>query len=430
MAREVNKMMCGFIPLLKKTCTMKTTFIIILFFISLCGSAQNALQNYLEVASANNPALKARFNEYYAALEKVPQVKALPDPTIAFGYFLLPVETKNGPQQAKISANQMFPWFGTLKAQGNVAELNAKAKYEAFEETRSKLHYDIKSSYYKLFFTHKAIAITNDNLKLLQTFKNLSQIKVESGSTSAVDMYRAEMEFNDLENQLVLLKDQLWVQQVKFNKLLNVPSEQAIFLPDSLEVVVSDITKLSFLDSIRLNNNVLSGFDYQIEGLQEKKAVASMYGMPKFSVGIDYTFIGSGAGSLPSAGQDAFMFPQIGIVIPIYRSKYNAMVNEVAFDIAAKELEKVDKANSLEVLFETVWKDYQDASRRIQLYTTQTDLASKSLSILETDYMSNNRNFEEILTMERKLLKFKLEAQRAIADNLTAVAFMSYLKGE
>src|SRR5665648_328374 len=96
------------------------TGILFLLFSSLV-SAQDDLGRYLQTAAENNPGLKARFNEYLAALEIAPQVKALPDPQLAFGYFIQPVETRVGPQQFKISATQMFPWFGSLKARENSA---------------------------------------------------------------------------------------------------------------------------------------------------------------------------------------------------------------------------------------------------------------------------------------------------------------------
>ena len=65
--------------------------------------AQGQLDSYLTEAAQNNPGIKAKFNEYLASLEKVPQIGALPDPQVTFGYFIQPVETRVGPQRAKIS---------------------------------------------------------------------------------------------------------------------------------------------------------------------------------------------------------------------------------------------------------------------------------------------------------------------------------------
>jgi cobalt-zinc-cadmium efflux system outer membrane protein len=78
---------------------------------------------------------------------------------------------------------------------------------------------------------------------------------------------------------------------------------------------------------------------------------------------------------------------------------------------------------------ENGWKNYSDADRRIQLYKSQSALAELSLNLLETEYSTGNMSFEEILRMERKLLKYKLEAEKAIADKQAAIAFIHYLMG-
>jgi len=391
-------------------------------------SAQNELNQYLETAAENNPGLKVKFNEYLGALEKVPQVGALPDPTVAFGYFIQPVETRVGPQQAKISASQMFPWFGTLSSRENSVEAMAKAKYEVFEEAKSKLFYDVKSSYYNLYFTHQAIEITVKNIDILTSFKSLANIKVESGSASSVDAYRVQMEINDLENQLALLKDNVYVLSVKFNSFLNIEVNSNIKIVEKLTgVPLSD--KQSALDSVLLNNNTLAAFDYQIEGLQHRQELASKEGLPQFNIGFDYTFIGEGNSTASNAGKDAFMFPKVGITIPLYRNKYKAKVQEVMYLQEAKINEKSDRRNTLTVLFESGWKDYQDAQRRSSLYNEQEELAEKSLSILESNYATSNIDFEEILRMERKLLKYALEMQKASTDKEAAVAFINYLQG-
>jgi hypothetical protein len=49
---------------------------------------QNPIDEYLVIAAKSNPLLKAKFNQYLAAMEKVPQVGTLPDPQLTFGYFI------------------------------------------------------------------------------------------------------------------------------------------------------------------------------------------------------------------------------------------------------------------------------------------------------------------------------------------------------
>ncbi len=401
---------------------------ILLVLISLMVSAQEDLNKYLETAAENNPGLKARFNEYMAALEVAPQVKALPDPQVAFGYFIQPVETRVGPQQFKISVSQMLPWFGTLKAKENTAGQMAKVKFEAFQEAKSKLFNEVRSTYYNLYFTRKAIAVTKENLELLRSIQKMALIKVEAGLVPLVDEYRIEMELGDLENQLALLNDKHYSQQVMFNKLINIGKDIPVRIPDLLWETESGLSKSAMLDSIQAQNHQLLSLDLQAELLRLKKEVAELSGKPSLKVGLDYTVIGKGSNNL--AGTDAIMLPTVGITIPLYRNKYKSMINEVVYQETAKKQDKIDKQNMLETLFEQSWKDYSDAKRRIALNKHQSDLAQKSLKLLETAYTTDSKNFEEILRMDRNLLRYKLELEKARADKQAALSFIDYLMGK
>lgn len=408
---------------------MKKTKIIIgitFLLISSLLSAQNDLNRYLELAAENNSGLKAKFSEYMAALEVAPQVKALPDPQVAFAYFIMPVETRVGPQNAKISASQMFPWFGTLKAKENVAIQSAKAKFEQFNEAKSKLFNDIRSSYFNIYFNKRAIQITRENIDILNTFRKLANIKFESGLVSAVDEYRIEMEIGDLENQLYLLIDTQNTLELVFKNLLNV-DDVIITTPEILWEDDHELKKENILDTIRDNNHQLLTLSLQQEALMFRKELAEKQGTPDFSIGLDYIFVGKGNNKF--TGTDAFIFPKIGITIPLYRKKYNAMVNEVVYLQEAKQFQKDDKENILENVFENVWKDYLDADRRINLYKTQLELASKSITLIETEYATGNKNFEEILRMERKLLTYSLKLEKSRTDKQAAISFINYLMG-
>ncbi|MBL4668451.1 MAG: TolC family protein [Flavobacteriales bacterium] len=405
------------------------TIILLLFAVK--TQAQTELDNYLKIGAENNPGLKAKFSEYNAALERVPQVGTLPDPTVSFGYFISPVETRVGPQQAKVGINQMFPWFGTLNAKESVAVQRAKAKYEGFEEAKSKLFFEIKSAYFNIYFVKKGIDITRENISILNTFQQLALIKLETGKASVVDEMRVEMEINELENQLAYLVDTKWTLEVQFNKLLNQAVESSIITPDILWDENLELSKETLLDSITNQNHLVKQLEYKISSWKKQEILAKKIGGPKFSIGVDYTFIGNS--SNPNLGnengRDAILFPKIGISIPLYRKKYKAMVSEAFLYMEATKYQKEDKQNQLITLFEKGYKEYKDAGRRIILFDKQLKLADKSLVILLTSYSSDGENFEEVLRMERKVLQYSLELDKARADKNAATAFINYLTG-
>jgi len=393
--------------------------------------SQVDLNNYLTTAAKNNPGLKAKFGEYNASLQKVTQVGTLPNLNISFGYFISPIETRVGPQQAKISISQMFPWFGTLNSSEDVYVHRAKQNYEAFEEAKSKLYFDIKSAYFNIYFVKKGIAITEENINILNTFQQLALIKIETGKSSLVDELRVEMEINELKNQLSLLEDSKRVLEVEFHQLMNDSLTTEIITPDSLWDENLVMSKDEIRDSVITNNHLVKQIEHKIISWESDAIASRKQGGPQILLGLDYAIIGQS--NNPNLGEengkDAIM-PMIGISIPLYRKKYNAMIHEATMSMEASTFEKQDKQNELTVLFERSYRDYNDANRRIELYKVQLKLADKALNILMTSYASDGENFEEVLRMERKTLGYALELDKAKADKNAAVAFINFLSGK
>ena len=389
--------------------------------------SQVILNNYLETAAKNNPELRSKFNEYNASLERVPQVGTLPDPTLTFGLFALPVETKNGPQQAKISFTQMFPWFGTNNTNEDVFVSAAKSKYENFEEAKSKLFFDVKSTYYSLYFIKKGIDITNENIEILETFKRLALIKIEAGKVSAVDELRVELELNNLNNNLSLLNDNYRVKSVKFNNLLNIDNNSDIQIPDSLWINNIEYSKQEVLDSLIKNNHQLKSLDFTKESFANKENLGKHQGAPNIILGVDYTAIGN-KGTSPDSGKDALMI-KVGMTIPLYRNKYSGMINEATIQQEVVDDKKLNTINLLETLLEKVYSEYDDANRRLDLYEQQTVLAKRAITLLENEYANNGKNFEEILRMDKSVLKYSLELEKAKSDKQASIAFINYLMG-
>ena len=399
--------------------------------LSISVFSQENLNNYLEIAAKNNPALKAKFNDYMAAMEKVPQVGALPDPSVAFGYFIQPVETRVGPQQFKLNLAQSFPWFGLLNAKEDVATEMAKALYEDFENTKSNIFFEIKTAYYNYYYIEKAIEITKENIEILEVFKRLSLVKIEAGTASIVDELRVELELNDLENQLALYLDTKDALQVKFNNLLDIDDSSAIIIPELLWQEEIPLDQLNMLDEIYASNHQIKSIEHKLNAFVNQEIVAKKQGLPKFNVGLGYTIVGENSGStVANNGKDAFLFPQVGVTIPLYRKKYKALIKEAQYRQEAEISRKEDKKNTLSSLYENTYKDFNDGDRRIALNLTQSEIAKKVLDILIISYSTNSKDFEEVLRIERQLLKYELEHQKALTDKNAAAAFMDYLIGQ
>ncbi|WP_445955221.1 TolC family protein [Yeosuana sp.] len=392
---------------------------------------QEDLDNYLKIAAENSPDLRATFNEYMAAMEKVPQVGTLPDPQAVFGYFIQPAETRVGPQRANFGLSQSFPWFGLLGARADVATDFAKAKYEEFENTKSNLFFEVKTAYYNYYFIEKAIEITKENIEILEVFKRLSLVKIEAGTATVVDELRVELEINDLVNQLELFLDTKDVFRVKFNNLLDVDERTEIIVPDLLWQDNMPLDQLNMLEEIYASNHQLKGIDHKINAFINQEVVAKKEGLPKFNIGLGYTVVGNNPLSTVSDnGKDAFVFPSVGLTIPLYRKKYKALISEARYLQDSEISRKEDKKNTLGTIYENTLKEYKDGHRRIALNLNQSNIAKKVLDLLIITYSTNSKDFEEVLRIERDLLRYELEYEKALTDKNASIAFMNYLIGK
>ncbi len=413
---------------------IKVTYALLLFT-SYTAIAQESVEDpingYLQQAAQNNPELKSIFNRYLSALERLPQARALPDPTVVFSVFTSSVETRVGAQKAGISLSQAFPWFGQLKSQEAAAAHLARVRYELFQDRKNELYYDVRSTYYRLYVLEAATSITRENIKLLESFRELANIKLESARGSAVDLLRVEMDMAELENQLAFLEDSRLPIQAKFKELLNTEDVIDIQLPDTLAVVAFEEGKNVLLDSIIAQNPSLKKFDYEVSALDSEIDVAQKMGLPSFNLGLSYINVQERSGvDIPDNGKDALIFPQVGVRIPLYRNKYRAMVKEKQLLKTSTSDAKEDRTNRLTTQLEKTWRDYLDADRRIGLYLNLTNFANQSLDILVAQYTTAGTDFEEMLRMDRQLLRYELELEKARADQNTSVAFINYLTGK
>jgi outer membrane protein TolC len=409
---------------------MKQLSIILLLTLQLQVFAQDPIDPYLELAAANNPGLKAKFNDFMASLEMIPQARGLTDPRLTFGYFIQPVETRVGAQRASAGLAQTFPWFGTLKAKENVACQVADAKLVAFEDAKLKLFQEVRVAYNEMYYANQAVHLTEENLQVLNSFKELARVNFESGKTGFVSVLRVEMEEEELTARLAFLRDTFASAKKAFENMLNTKLVHEIPFPQTLELATLGYDQQVLADSLIANNLQLKELKYHVQASDDRIKVAEMMARPSFTVGLNYIFVDERVDmDVPENGKNAFLFPQVGMSIPMFKKKYRAMQNQAKLEKERIEFEIESKTNELSSKLEFLVRDYLDGQRRIELFQHLHYLSERSLSLLQTEFITGKTDFEEVLRMDRKLINYQLELEKARVDINNAVHKINYLVG-
>jgi outer membrane protein TolC len=438
-------------------------------------------EEYLVEAAENNTELRAYFNEYLSALEVIPQVGSLPDPELTFGYFTRPMEFMMGNQRAEVSLMQMFPWFGTLRANRDEASRMAWARYESFRDRKNQLYLQVKTSWYELYELEREIDIAENNLDLLRRLEQITISRFQGGSsgspattpsggasnrpgsdgsrTSAMggmanmqnqapamqqmpsmpqgnmqgggmsgmpDVLRVKMEINEIENMLAGLRDDRVPLAARFNKLLNRPLNKEIYVADTIGAIFPLIDEIALVDSITYRNPMIRMLDEEEEVYEIRQKMATLMGRPMLGAGINY-MIFSPADNAGQMGGRNMMMPMVRLSIPIFRGKYRAMEREAELMQESVVLRRQNMINGLSVEAAEILRDLSWSERTIQLYKNQMTLAEQTLNILITAYSTGSTGFEEVLRMQKQLLDYRLGLLKTISEHNRTVARLEML---
>ena len=468
---------------------MRTKYIVVSLLISFyvnisqsnaIYSQSDSLVYYFDLAIKNNPSVLQKLNEYHAALQKVPQVGALPDPQLEMGIFLTPMELMSGNQVAEFKIMQMFPWFGVLKHAKDEMALMANAKYELFKDSKLQALYDLKLVWFDLYKVRQSIRISEKSVGLLKTIEQLTLLKFKYGSSNSVggsrslaqssggmgtspttanamnamgggsisssnkssvasspspmggassstglsDVYQIQIEAGNLENTISTLKNEEQIVLARFNSLINRPLKSAVGGAGILPTTILDSAYLTVSEAVIDKSPMLRMLQYEQQSLNARKKMIDKMGYPMVGLGLKYNVINkSDMSSSPMNGSDMIM-PMLTMTLPIYRKKYNAMQSEINYSKTASEQNYQAMANNIHTSYYEALQLYSDAHRRMILYENQRQLAEKSLEILIKTFSSSSSGLTDISRTRQQLFDYELKQVEALTDCNKAVAWI------
>ncbi len=390
---------------------------------------ETRLADCLTYAALNNPGLEAAFNRWQAALEKIPQAKALPDPRVTYAYFIENVETRVGPQEQRVGLSQMFPWFGILDLRGDVAAEQAKAAYEQYESMKTKLLHQVKSAFYEYFYLSRAIATTEENMGLMKRIESVAQAKYKAGAPVA-GVIKAQVELGKLDERVRSLKDLREPIAARLNAALGRRTDAPLPWPTDAPAHRADFVDEDLFALLQMDNPELKGLAHAVAREEKAIRMARKAGYPDFMIGADYIQTGEAPNpDLADSGKDPVM-ATVAIDIPLWRGKYRAGVREASRRHKAAELARSDRGNLLDAALKMALYRFRDANRKIDLYgKTLAPQAAQSLNVTEEAYRAGSVDFLNLIDAERLLLEFQLAHERALVDREIAFAEIEMLVG-
>lgn len=392
--------------------------------------ADAVLEDYLRYAALRNPGLEAMFHEWRAAIERVPQVGALPDPRLTYGYYLGEVETRVGSMQHTLSLSQTFPWFGKLQDREDAAALAANAAYERLEAARLALFLTVERAYNDLYFLKRSIEVTNENIELLQQFERIARTRYQLSAAGHPDIIKIQVELGTLEDRLRQLRDLRASYTARLNAALGRAPGAEVHWPTSVSGQIVHISNDVLLAALQQRNPELIALQEEIERERISTELARKEGYPDFTIGLAYTAIGERRDMVLDENGDDALLGTLSVNLPIWREKYDAGVREAIARRMAAAARRGDKINQLASELQEAIFEHEDAQRRIELYRdTLIPKAKESLQASLAGYEQGQVDFLDVVETQRTLLEFELAIEQALVDRATSYARIERLVG-
>ncbi|MCB9847544.1 MAG: TolC family protein [Phycisphaeraceae bacterium] len=393
-------------------------------------AAEPTLDDYVRYALEHSTALSAAQERWVAAAQRLPQAGALPDPRLNVGFFLDAVETRTGPQHARIGVSQSFPWPGLLGEREDAEALAARAAWRRYEAQRLAVTERVVETLYELAYLDSAAAATGEMLELLRSFEEVVRTRYRVGTGTHPELVRVQVEMSQTEDRLAQLRSMRPAYVAELNAALNRPSEAETPTPVSLPGRVAQGNAESLTAIAVASNPSLQELDERIGEQRVRTEIARLRGRPEFTVGLDYIVTGEArTAGVTGSGDDPVLL-SFGLTLPLWRDKYDAGVRESIAERLAVTHDRSDTANRIAAAIQRVYFEHTDADRRAALYErTLIPKAEESLRASLAGFRAGETGFLDLLDTERTLLEFTIALERAKADRGIALARLAGLVG-
>jgi len=384
------------------------------------------VDDVVQVALSKNPEAQSALHAINALKRRVPQISALPDPTVSVGWAgnLAPFSVMQGDNSSYrgVTVSEQFPAPGKLKLRGEIASKEADVAEADYEAIRRQITAQVKAAYFDYYYFDRAIATTERNKELLEKLSKIAEARYRVGKAMQADVLRSQVEISMLIEKLTMLEQQRATAQARLNVFMVRPPESP--LPPAADVVPSTIRfsldELYALaaenDTAVLRNNTM------VERGRLGVALAQREYRP--DVGVSYMYQQRSA--LPDMNGVT-----VSVNIPIfYKNKQRQGVTEASEELISAEKMRDNRLNEVKFELKQQYLSAQASSRLLTLYAKgvvpQSSLALESSM---ASYQVGNLDFLSLVANFTTLLDYETDYYRQLADYQTALARIEVLTG-
>lgn len=386
-----------------------------------------ALATILRTVAAQNPMVEAAGRRWVAATYKRPQMVALPDPKLAYTYFVRQMAREE--EQWELSLSQEIPYPGKLLIAGKIADKEAEVAYVRYQMALRNAFAEAKEVYFEIYYLDRARQITAEIEQLYVRYAALAVGGTEVAQPKLPERFRAESQRTQLGYDLVLLQEMRVAEMERLRAVAGMPKDWNISqLPDLAEPLAFNQPLEALQEQAEHFNQELAAAGIEVERAQYQTQLARRAPIPDVMLGASYMRTGD-----VRAGPDPTRDPitvGIGVSIPLWLDKYKAMLREAQEAARAAVAEQGAQQLQIRADLARAYFSLNNAARLVRLYRDMLiPQARQALRSAEELYRKGEANLAAVLETTATVHNFELARVRATADFYQNVARIERVLG-
>jgi outer membrane protein TolC len=345
-----------------------------------------------------------------AAWERVPQARALEDPTFSVQLWNFPFDRRPGAgSMVMLQLAQPLPWPGKRALRGEVAAANARIAGENVRTREHEVVAEVTRLYYQLWLNRARREINQRNQDLLEQFRRAALARVPAGGAGVTDVLRSETEKARLRTELLNLVRDRHVLVAALNVRLGRPADAPLGDPADYFPPQPSYRYRSLLEAAASQRPDLRAAGLEVGRAASQTALARKSRYPDLMPSVMFM-------------QDVEMGPawggMIGITIPLWAGqKQNHAVREAGASAAAARERQRGAHLEIERQVREALAAYESAIARVRLLRDEVmPKARTALEAILAGYVTGRDSLTSVLDGRRVLQDLELEHARARAE--------------
>ena len=379
------------------------------------------LRELLGEVLERNPEIAGLSARVAAAGHRSTSVRKLPDPRAEVTAFVLPPETRVGPQRFAARISQQLPGGGKRGISEKAADLEKQALSADLQALRLALVSETRRLLTEIGYIEEASRVLANDHTTLAHFEELARARYASGSGLQMDAIQLQTEMTRLETrQTELVERRAWLV-AEINRLRDRPGA-AIDEGPPLSVRSVELGWDKLRDLALASRPELDADDARIQRSATMTELASKASSPDFSVGLTYAYVDKRTDvNVPKNGQDVLGISG-GVSIPIWKTGNDAAVEATTQARLAEEAARRSTVADIEREIETLKGRIPEIQRRLALLEDILPIQSRqALASAVSAYAAGRVDALALLDAERVLLDVRLAAARSRTDLAVAL---------